>query len=75
MTTSYIPTNAKGYRLGEMHQNADLTDREVELVRQLREQGMKIRELAEKFEISEGYVKKLTSYRARNQTAVAYRRS
>jgi len=73
MTTSYIPTNATGRRIGEAHQRAKLSDREVELIRQLHETGTSSFEIAEKFEITPRHVQRLVSFRQRNQTPDAWR--
>lgn len=54
--------NENGYRIGDSHHNARLTDHEIELMRQLRAEGMKVRELARKFGVSKGYVSKVVAY-------------
>ena len=54
--------NSNGYRIGDSHHNARLTDHEIELMRQLRAEGMKVRELARKFGVSKGYVSKVVAY-------------
>lgn len=57
---------AKGRRLGEEHQNAVLTNDEVELVRECREvQAMTYAQIAEKFEISKSSVAKICQYARR----------
>ena len=52
-------------RDGENHPNARLTSSEVELIRQLRAEGMDYRTLAEKFDTSARYVGKLCRYERR----------
>ncbi len=54
-----------GFRIGESHHNAKLTDHDVELIRVLREEGMKIVEIAKKFESSESNISAITNYRHR----------
>lgn len=52
-----IGVNARGYRVGEDHQRARLTDAEVELIRQLRDgDGWTYAALAEKFEVSKSSI-------------------
>lgn len=55
----------KGRRTGEEHPNAILTDGEVELMRQLREDGMTWDRLVEKFEVPKRTVRDICSYRRR----------
>ena len=54
-----------GFRIGESHHNAKLTDHDVELIRLLRESGMRIVEIARKFESSESNIRSITNYRNR----------
>lgn len=57
---------AKGRRTGQDHQNAVLTDGEVELMRQCREKhGMTWAKLAEKFEVPKRTVRDICNYRRR----------
>ena len=48
------------YPTGQKHHNARITDHEVELVRQLRRDGMSVRDVAAKMGISKGYVSRLS---------------
>ncbi len=50
---------------GQMHWRAKLTDREVELMRQLHEDGMRVTEIAVKFDISKSHVSRITRYLSR----------
>ena len=50
---------------GERHQKAQLSDQDVELMRQLREGGMTYREIAEKFECSLWTVRSIVTYASR----------
>jgi DNA invertase Pin-like site-specific DNA recombinase len=54
-----------GRCVGESHGRAKLSDHEIDLVRQLREEGMPAAEIAEKFEVSKRYVYKLANYERR----------
>lgn len=55
----------KGRRVGEEHQNAILTDAEVDLMRQLRESGKTWNWLVEKFEVPKRTVRDICAYRRR----------
>lgn len=50
---------------GEAHPRARLTDHEVELIRQLREQGMSLNQLAEKFDSYKSTIKGICDYKRR----------
>ncbi|SAL47312.1 hypothetical protein AWB74_02121 [Caballeronia arvi] len=73
MNKRLVGVNEKGLRVGQDHQRAKLTDRDVELMRQLHEQRMPRRDIAEKFEVSESTVDKIVNYRRRAQVAVKFR--
>lgn len=60
-----VKRNRKGWRVGDSHHNAKLTDHEIELLRQLFADGMTVCELASKFDISKGHVSKIIGYRQR----------
>lgn len=51
--------------MGEAHQNAVLTNAEVELLRQMREDGMTWKKLAEKFEVGIRTARDICAYRRR----------
>lgn len=61
----HVKRNEIGYRIGDSHHNAKLTDHEIELVRQLRADGMKLRDLAKKFEVSKGHISKILRHALR----------
>ena len=53
-------------KCGESHGKAKFTNGEVELMRKLHEEdGMTIKELAEKFEATKGYISKVCQYKIR----------
>ena len=54
-----------GHRVGETHHRAKLTDHEVELIRCLREGGMKNVELARKFECTRENISVIVNYKSR----------
>jgi FixJ family two-component response regulator len=72
--TRLVGITARGYRVGEGHHRATLTDREVELIRELAEGGMSQRVIAGKFEISRGTVADIVSFRRRASYPEASRR-
>ena len=63
-----------GRRVGESHGRARLSDHEIDLVRQLKEEGMPAGEIAEKMEISRRYVYKLVNYERRASIVAEWRR-
>lgn len=69
-----VALNDGGYRIGETHHRAVLTDHEVDLLRELREEGFSYDWLAEKFEISIWTVGRICRYERRAQTPARYRR-
>jgi predicted DNA-binding protein (UPF0251 family) len=56
-----------GHRYGQERHGAQLTNHEVELIRQLHEQGMPQKDVAAKFEKSRGYVSKIVNFRKRQR--------
>lgn len=70
-----IGVNERGLRVGESHQRAKLTDRDIELFWQLRDvDGWGCKRLAEKFEISHQYAARIFRGERRSQRAVDYRK-
>lgn len=55
----------QGFRFGQDHGRAKLTDHEVELIRQLYDGGMTQSELVDKFEIAKSHVSRLVNYKQR----------
>lgn len=51
MPKKYVLVNERGRRIGESHPRAKLTDHEIDLIRDLAEEGMSYRQIAAKFEI------------------------
>ena len=61
-----VPVNEKGYRIGQHHHNAVLTDTDVELVRILRERDGKSYDwLALKFEVPKSTIAAICQYKRR----------
>ncbi|MCG9042079.1 hypothetical protein [Laribacter hongkongensis] len=69
-----IPVNEKGYRIGQHHHNAVLTDSDVELVRILRERdGKPYGWLALKFEVPKSTIAAICQYKRRAQTIAGWK--
>jgi len=66
-----VAVNELGRRVGQDHPRAKLTDREVELIRQLSEEGMRYDVLAEKFEVSRWTIGRICRFEIRAQTVAA----
>lgn len=52
-----VRINANGLRVGEDHPNAKLTDREIDMIRQLHEEGLGYRKLAVMFGCSRSAIR------------------
>lgn len=74
MTKRTVGVNERGLRVGQDHQNAKLTDAEIELLLRLRAEGWGYKRLATKFEISKAQVRRIVSGVARHQIPSAFRR-
>lgn len=68
-----VAVNENGIRMGEGHSNAIFTDHEVELVRQLHEEGMTYEVLAEKFECSKSTISKICQFKRRAATVARWK--
>ncbi len=68
-----VGVNEHGIRVGDSHQNARLTDSEVDMLLVLRDEGWSYRELAEKFEISKSGAHKICQGHRRCQTPSRYK--
>lgn len=69
-----VGVNERGIRVGEGHQRSKLSDHDVELIRELAEDGMRYSLIAAKFEISKGTVGRICRYERRGQTAIRFKR-
>jgi hypothetical protein len=66
VTTTGLSKRGRGYRVGETHHNAKLTDYDVELIRLLRKSGrMNTEEIACTFICSPSNISAITNYRHR----------
>lgn len=68
-----VGVNEKGLRVGEDHQRATLTDHDVELMRQLREEGIGYKRLAKIFDTSVRNVRDIVNYKRRVSTPTAWK--
>lgn len=69
-----VGVNEKGLRVGEDHQHAQLTDHDVELMRQLREQeGIGYKRLAVMFDSHVRTVRDIVNYKRRITTPTAWK--
>lgn len=74
MTRKSTGINSRGYRVGEGHQRAVLSDHEIDLVRHLHEEdGLGYRKLAVIFEMSKSAIREICLYRVRAQTPDGYK--
>lgn len=71
--TRMVGVNERGLRVGEDHQNARLTDGECEVIRQLHEQGMSYKKLADKFGVGKSTIRDIVVYRRRGQFPSGWR--
>lgn len=69
-----VAVNDVGLRIGEDHPNAKLTDAEVEMIRQLHEEGVSYEHLAEKFEVSKWAIGRICRYERRAQVPADFKR-
>ena len=60
-----IISDRSNIRLGEKHQRAKFTDAEVEIMRQLHEDGMTYDQIAEKFDANKYHIGKICRYERR----------
>jgi ribosome-binding protein aMBF1 (putative translation factor) len=72
-TKKLVAINERGARIGEDHQNAILTDAEVELVRDLHDKEWSYNLLAKKFEVSKSLIAAICRCERRAQTATRWK--
>lgn len=71
--TRTVAVNASGRRIGEDQTGAKLTNRDVDLLWALRDEGLGYGRLAAKFEVSKSLVRDIIKGRRRNQTPSAWK--
>jgi DNA invertase Pin-like site-specific DNA recombinase len=67
-----LAINEKGYRIGEDHHRAKLTNHDIELIHALLDDGMSQQLVATKFDVSRRTVRDIAAGRIRCQTAARY---
>jgi hypothetical protein len=70
----WAATNGSGRVIGERHPGARLTDHEVELIHQLKADGLSHSEIASKFDAARSTVSDIISGRRRAQTVEGHKR-
>lgn len=60
-----LKRNGGGWRIGEDHHNAKISDEDVELMRKLWDEGLTGPEIAEKFEVNVNTVYGIVRYQSR----------
>ncbi len=71
--TRAIAVNNRGLRVGEDHQHARYTNREVELVLELRDSGLSYRQIACQMEMPRSTVASICTGRRRNQLPAGFK--
>lgn len=61
----FVAVDEDGNRCGETHHNAKFTDHEIDLIRELREGGMMVKEIAAKFECACSTISEICTYQRR----------
>ena len=69
-----VAVNESGLRIGEDHQNAKLTNSDVDLIRSMHEDGISYKAIAEKFLVSKWAIGRICRYERRAQFAVKFKR-
>ena len=70
-----LAVNDRGQRIGESHPRAVLTDHEVGLLQDLRDEGYSYSRLAKMFEVSKGAVAKILTGQRRCHTPAGSKRA
>lgn len=74
-TFKIVGLNDKGFRIGEDHPQAKLTDQHVDVIRELHESGtMGYLRIARIFKVSKNAIKKIVTCESRWQTATKFKR-
>lgn len=68
-----VAVNSNGQVIGEDHHKANLSNHEVDLIRELFEDGMTYKVIAEKFEVSRSTIAMICRYERRSHTIAEFR--
>jgi DNA-directed RNA polymerase specialized sigma24 family protein len=71
----WAATNGRGRVIGAAHHHARLSNHDVELILELREQGLSYRQIADKFQVARSTVSDICSGRRRGQTVEGHKRA
>ena len=74
LQTRMVGLNERGKRVGETHHRAVLSDRDVDMIRELYENGLSYSVIAEKFDISKSHARDVIKCRRRWQMACTWKR-
>lgn len=70
-----VATNDRGMRIGEYHQNSNLSDKEVDQIRDLHEfAGWSYRDIARAYSASKSCIAEICRYEKRNQTVFDWKK-
>lgn len=69
-----VGISESGSRVGETHHRAKLSDHDIDLIRELHEEGLSYREIAIKFCVGKSTVRDIVKCRRRWQTPVTWRK-
>lgn len=70
-----VAVNDRGLAIGESHPRAVLTDSDVDIVMELRDEGYSYAWIAEKMGVAKGTIAKICTGQRRGQVAVGFRRA
>lgn len=73
MASLTVAVNERGIRIGQYHQNATLSDRDVDLMLDLRAAGWGWRRLSAKFECSKRTVRDICAGKRRSQIPASWK--
>lgn len=71
--TALVAVNEKGLRIGKTHPRAKYSDSEIDLVLELRDEGLGYKRIAKKLEMPIRTVRDICNGRRRCQTAARFR--
>ena len=69
-----VGVNARGWRVGETHHRAKLTERDIDLIFYLHKEKMKPSMIAEKFGVSKSTIHNILTFKQRAQQPTFWRR-
>jgi hypothetical protein len=73
MAVILLAVNEQGHRVGEDHQRAKLTNHEVDLIHEMRDQGMSFGQIAMVMDIARATAAKICSGERRSQVIARFK--